>query len=73
MAKKTIHVDITLKMSTLEIITILAEREDTSIIQVLEDLIQEGLLYHENLALAKLADKLDGEEKDTVSHEEAWN
>ncbi len=72
MATKNPRVNVTFEEPTVGLLTELAHEENKSVSSLVRELTLDALELREDLALSRLADRLDREDTRIHSHDEAW-
>lgn len=72
MTTKNPRINVTFEDATLKLLSSLAHMQDKSLSKIVKDLTIEALEMKEDLYLCQIAEDLDKENIENISHEEAW-
>lgn len=73
MSKRKPRINVTYDFESAQILSTLAKQKKTSISSLVRDLTLEALELQEDMALSRIAEKLDTPGAKRVSHEDVWN
>lgn len=73
MTTKNPRINVTFENATIKLLSSLAHMQDKSLSKIVKDLTIEALEMKEDLYLCQIAEDVDKEDIENVSHEEAWN
>ncbi|MDR1234183.1 MAG: DUF6290 family protein [Holosporales bacterium] len=69
----TKRVNLSLEVNVVKDLEMLAKADNKSVSTVAKELIIKALELNEDIYLANLAEQLESENPETISHEEFWN